>query len=443
MGSSTYDQCLLITNQKSTQDTGTREDPFGIVGLQTDDTLILGDQAFLTAEQRELQKAGFTAKPRTELTATTPLEFNGGRLTIEGDEIVYRQKGQAAKLSTVPREGYPAYLQRYVEQRARGAYIASLCQPEAAYDLAIAAQTTTPGADDIAHLNKRIQWQMDNAERGLRYVDIDLRTAKLITFADGSHGSNRDLSSQLGYITMIGNETRRDHRTITFQGNIIHWQSAKIKRVVRSSLAAEIYAVATATDLTIAVSTTLKRITDRLGLPKIPFTLCTDSQSLYDHLNGLKTTKEKRLMMETIALREAYENREIDEILWIPGKDNPADALTKTSAKANGALRDLVSTNEITIQLDGYISRPIQRKRVQNRPFSGVPTETEPPKEERRRSTEHTRSPRQPSSAAQRRLDQPPHWEAGDARQSSTSPPALPQRPQAVHSDHRRPSERH
>ena len=397
MASSTYDQCLLITNQK--------EDSFGIVGLQTDDTLILGDQTFLEAEQRELRKAGFTAKPRTELTVTTSLEFNGGRLTLEGDVIVYRQKDQAAKLSTVPRESDPTYLQRYVEQRARGAYIASLCQPEAAYDLAIAAQTTTPGADDITQLNKRIQWQMDNAERGLRYVDIDLRTAKLITFADGSHGSNKDLSSQLGYVTMIGNETRRDHRTVTFRGNIIHWQSAKIKRVVRSSLAAEIYAVATASDLTIAISTTLQRITDRLGFPKIPFTLCTDSQSLYDHLNGLKTTKEKRLMMETIALREAYENREIDEILWIPGKGNPADALTKTSARANGALRDLVSSNEITIQLDGYISRPIQRKHAQNRPSSTVPTETGPPTEEQQQSTEHTRSPHPPSSAARQRLD--------------------------------------
>ena len=69
-------------------------------------------------------------------------------------------------------------------------------------------------------------------------------------------------------------------------------------------------------------------------------------------------------MMETIALCEVYENREIDEILWILGKDNPADVLTKASAKANSTLRDLILLNEITIQLDGYISRLIQRKRV-------------------------------------------------------------------------------
>ena len=45
---------------------------------------------------------------------------------------------------------------QYVAQRARGAYLATVSQPEAAFDLSFAAQTTQPSDNDIKLLNKRI-----------------------------------------------------------------------------------------------------------------------------------------------------------------------------------------------------------------------------------------------------------------------------------------------
>ena len=47
--------------------------------------------------------------------------------------------------------------QSYIEQRARGAYIASICQPEATFDLSAAAQHQEPEKSDIAALNKRLE----------------------------------------------------------------------------------------------------------------------------------------------------------------------------------------------------------------------------------------------------------------------------------------------
>jgi hypothetical protein len=63
---STYDPCLLYSNK-----------PFGIVGLQTDDTLFLADKTFADAEENELYKAKFMAKERERLTVAAPLKFNG------------------------------------------------------------------------------------------------------------------------------------------------------------------------------------------------------------------------------------------------------------------------------------------------------------------------------------------------------------------------------
>ena len=65
---------------------------------------------------------------------------------------------------------------QYVAQRARGAYIASVCQPEASFDLSFAAQATDPSDDDIKALNKRLQWQLDNTTRGLNFVELDIDT---------------------------------------------------------------------------------------------------------------------------------------------------------------------------------------------------------------------------------------------------------------------------
>ena len=55
-------------------------------------------------------------------------------------------------------------------------------------------------------------------------------------------------------------------------------------------------------NMVIAIRTTLKMIIDRLELPVIPTIVCTNSYSLYECLVKLGTTKEKRLIINIIAL---------------------------------------------------------------------------------------------------------------------------------------------
>jgi hypothetical protein len=94
MATFTYDPCLLITTTKAA---------FGVVRIQTDDTLILRSKKFDTIKDNKLTKAKFSAKPKKLLSPETLLIFNGYILTQkEGDVAVeLRQKKQGKKLKTV------------------------------------------------------------------------------------------------------------------------------------------------------------------------------------------------------------------------------------------------------------------------------------------------------------------------------------------------------
>src|ERR1019366_496566 len=199
------------------------------------------------------------------------------------------------------------------------------------------------GKEEIDFLNKRIQWQIDNSGRGLKYVQLDKNSLRLVTFTDSSFANNADYTSQIGYVVVLADKDDN--------ANILHWSSIKCKRVTRSVLASELYAITHGFDISACLKLTIERI---LGFP-VPLTVCTDLKSVYDCLVKLGTTQEKRLMVDLMCLRQSYERREIAEIKWIDGNSNPANAMTKS--KACSALRDLIDTNKISIKVTQWVER--------------------------------------------------------------------------------------
>lgn len=328
MRPSAHDDCLLYTTSG-----------VGLVGLQTDDTLILADKEFAAKEEEKLI---FAAKPRQKLSANNALTFNGGVIRmIDEHTITLTQEKHCGKITLVA-EKKGVDKNAYIAQRARGAYIATVCQPEAAFDLSFAAQTTNPTRTEAKALNKRLQWQKENKDRGLKFVRLDMNLVKIVVFTDSSFANNKDYSSQIGYAIVM-----TDGR----HANTLHWQSVKCKRVTRSVLASELYAMAFGFDQGAAIKATIESLLHR----SIPMVMCTDSRSLYDCLVKLGTTHEKRLMIDIMCLRQSYEQREISEIRWIDGKKNPADAMTKSNAYQ--ALKDLVDRNIIDMEPMEWVER--------------------------------------------------------------------------------------
>ena len=103
---------------------------------------------------------------------------------------------------------------------------------------------------------------------------------------DASFGNLPDGGTQGGYIIFLANE----------KGKVIPiWNSKKIRRVVRSTLAGETLAMAEGIDMAIFVSTLLTELTR--GTPAtdgLPLICMTDCKSLHDALKSTKQVGEKR-----------------------------------------------------------------------------------------------------------------------------------------------------
>jgi hypothetical protein len=77
-------------------------------------------------EENELLNAKFIAKSKEKLTPNSLLIFNGYVLVQDGNIMSLRQKEQGKKIKLIDIDISDAR-QKYVEQRARGAYIALIC----------------------------------------------------------------------------------------------------------------------------------------------------------------------------------------------------------------------------------------------------------------------------------------------------------------------------
>ena len=68
--------------------------------------------------------------------------------------------------------------------------------------------------DDTKSLNKQLSWQIENINKGLKFIKLNINTLQLLVFTDASFANNKDLSSQIGYILILTNTIKK--------ANIVH-----------------------------------------------------------------------------------------------------------------------------------------------------------------------------------------------------------------------------
>ena len=121
----------------------------------------------------------------------------------------------------------------------------------------------------------------------------------------------------------------------------LSWTSRKLRRVVKSTLAAEAMALLDAIDTNVWLVHVISEITNM----KIDVSIFnTDNLSLVEALHSTKSTEEKRLRVDIAAVKEAVENKEFI-VRWVEKRFQLADVLTKQGADSSLLLQVLRSGN--------------------------------------------------------------------------------------------------
>ena len=127
-----------------------------------------------------------------------------------------------------------------------------------------------------------------------------------------------------------------------------------MKRIPRSSLAAEAIAVLEGID----APSFIRKLFQELTHHRLLVTVFTDNKSLYDTVKSSKYVQNKRLRIDIAAVKESINHSEIKNIEWINKKRHLADPLTKSGDNSNLLLKTL-RQEKFQSQTDGNLSETI------------------------------------------------------------------------------------
>ena len=163
--------------------------------------------------------------------------------------------------------------------------------------------------------------------------------SRYIGFSDAAQGKSS--YAQTGYISGIAFKLESEHIF-----HAIDWQSSRQSRVSFSSIGAEILAAALSADRSYLFAQSLSSLTKPDF--KLPLTIVLDSLGLHATITTLHEGKDYRLRPTVARIRDSYESKEINEIIWIPGTKNIADALTKRNIVIQKTLGSILSTGKFS-----------------------------------------------------------------------------------------------
>jgi hypothetical protein len=139
---------------------------------------------------------------------------------------------------------------------------------------------------------------------------------KLFVFVNRSFSNLKDFISQIRHIIILVNKFKGENKFI-IKGNLINTSSTKYKHITWSNLASKICRAINNLDLAYITAATFKMIIDQQNLPEILIILYIDSKFLYEYIIKLGITKKKYLIIDIIAIRQAYEKKELFKICYI------------------------------------------------------------------------------------------------------------------------------
>ena len=122
----------------------------------------------------------------------------------------------------------------------------------------------------------------------------------------------------------------------------VEWQSKRIRRAAKSTLAAETIALVEALENAIYIK---HLITEMLlkSSSHIEVNCLTDNYSLYQTAHSTKSISDRRLRIELAIVREAIKTEQVT-LKWVNSKEQLADCMTKKGCDSQKLIQRIGST---------------------------------------------------------------------------------------------------
>ena len=301
----------------------------GIMFVFVDDVIWAGTSTFtpIIDQLKAVFKIGTENSQSFTYVGSTLFQDENSNIFINQDEYVSNL--ESILLSNADRTDKHRSLSEKERKSLRSVlgqlnWLACTSRPEISFPVSsLSSKVKTATIVDIIEANKIVKFVKTNPGF-IKIPKLDIESIRVASYSDASFNNLTDGGSQGALITFLYDKN----------GSCapISWSSNRIKRVVRSTLAAETLAFTEGADSAYFVANLLEEIMPTNGDHTATKIDCfTDSQSLFEVIGTSNLTADRRLRVEIAAIREMVNCNEIT-INWVNKENQLSDCLTKKGA---------------------------------------------------------------------------------------------------------------
>ena len=308
----------------------------GIICIHVDDLIWAGTDDFKTLVIMKLDKTFCVGS-----VACGKFKYLGVDINQQDNVIFVSQKSYVAELSQLEldkmraqqrQDSLSAHEKRELQVKVGMLnWLSTQTRPDISFDVCdLSSRISKANVEDIHILNKVI--------RKAKTYDVSLPFRRLSNldrliiecYSDASFGNLLNGGSQGGYVIYISD--------VYDVRNVVSWQSRRIKRVVKSTLAAETMALLEAAEAGVYIGT---MISQALNVSR-PLVKCfVDNRSLCEAVYSSKNIDDKMLRINMAALRDMLSSGQICSVSWVKSAHQLANVLTKRGVNPSDLLNSL------------------------------------------------------------------------------------------------------
>nr|XP_039264060.1 uncharacterized protein LOC120339893 [Styela clava] len=304
----------------------------GIIAVHVDDFLWAGTVKF---QQSVLPKLRETFKIGNEESKS--FKYIGIEIDHDKNEVLLNQTEYISNLTPIKiHSGRNSDDSVTIKERdelrskiGQFLWVSGQTRPDIAYDVCILATNFKNATVRDLFLANKVLRKLKSNPFSLKFQNLGPNeNLNLVCYTDASFASLNDGGSQSGSLVFLVGESG--------YCNLLSWESKRIRRVVKSSLAAETLALSNGIDTAAFVASLFAEIWNGdINDEKLPIELVIDNLSLYEAIKSNKQVQDKRLRVDIAIVKEMIKNKEVSNVYWVEGKLQLADTLTKSGVSSS------------------------------------------------------------------------------------------------------------